>query len=218
MMNSIKNKINGDIEIKKFIIVISLSLILKIISIIFIKIDVFSILNLLSDIFFAFFILFRFKVNNKFIIYPFVFRSVLLILLLMCRWIFGSSVAMVNLIPELLNLVLCIFFIISVTNCKDNVKPLRIICIVYIVSLVVNIISYSDYFGFFINYIIEDASNIIFCFLVYMILPTIFIDIKKFSADEIENILFDLKMGYENGVITEQEYVEKKASILKRFE
>lgn len=215
-----KRKLSTDKKILTLSIISFAAILLRIIHLIIISVGLYSgyysgtsmfwsISELIPAFLTFFFILFSYKSkDNRLLIFALFVHALMYVI----DFISASSNYDSYFFATTLSLAFFVSMLVFTTKGTKNINIPKIICIVELSLISIRTIVIFRYFS--VITLLNSASSILFVIILLKTLPNI-IKIKETALNKTQALLTELKTAYKNNLISEDEYIEKKADILK---
>ena len=229
MIENIKLRLKNDKELQLLSLLASISVLAKIIALIFSYSTYFPItiqilqglFSLASSVMLLLFVTLQYKTNQ-------INYFKLTFILHFCTLGGNNLISIIygwNAITSLLGAIIsCTFyiciFVFIIKGVKD-IKVVKIICIAQLactsLGTLVNFKNiYGNIFVEFLSILFGSGTTVLFWIIILKIAPSI-IKVKQNKMHSVQTVLEELKLGLDSGIITEAEYNQKKTEILNKL-
>lgn len=238
MLDKMKYRLKQDQELLSLSLLVLISILAKIIALILwppvqpIAIQLLNgLLSLSPFVVFLVFIALQYKTKeNSCFKSTFIFYCCALGINSLMNILFGFGFSAATLLNVIVRSAFYICMLVFTIKGVKSRKSVKIVCVVQIVytgfSILVDLIAlfsaYSyliqtqQFFNQFFSILLSGGATALFWIIVMKISPAV-IKIKGNEKQSIQAVLEELKLGFENGLITEDEYSKKKAAILNKL-
>ena len=229
MIETIKLRLKNDKELQLLSLLATISVLAKIIAIIFSYSTYFPVaiqilqglFSLVSPILFLLFIMLQYKTKQiNYFKLTFILHFGALGINNLISIIYGWN-SIVSLLGAIISCTfyICIF-VFAIKGVKD-IKVVKIICIAQIactgLGTLVNFINiYGNIFVKFLSILFGCGATVLFWIIILKIAPSI-IKVRQNKMHSVQTVLEELKLGFDSGIITKEEYNQKKTEILNKL-